>query len=302
MPMNEKLIAGIELGGTKSIAIIARGHSVIDEIRIPTTSPYAVFKQLSDWLISKNSHERIDAIGIASFGPLCLDKASPIYGYITTTPKPNWGMVNVLGPIKDAFPIPIGFDTDVNGAALAEYYWGGAKETRCSIYVTIGTGIGGGVIINGTPLHGLSHPEMGHVKIRRKFQTDFKGVCPFHNDCLEGLASGPAIAARTGIQAQDLDESHEIWEILGDELGEFVTNLILTFSPQKIALGGGVMNSKVDLIPKIRKSATAKLANYIDAIDAEVMSKIIGAPELGDKAGPMGAIAIGIENLLRVSN
>ncbi len=291
---NDKIVAGIEFGGTKTIALIAHGQTIFDEHKIETTSPEIVLSSLIEWLRDQYSKHIFESIGIASFGPICLDRNSPHYGFITTTPKPNWGMTDVVKPFADAFNLPIGFDTDVNGAALAEYYWGAAQNSNCSIYVTIGTGIGGGVIINGRPLHGFLHPEMGHIKIARRFQLEFKGNCPFHSDCIEGLASGHAIFKRTGLPAHEIAANHEVWDWIADEIGEFVTNLILNFSPQIIALGGGVMKSHADLIGKIRKNCLTKLSNYIAPIDEEVMEKIIAPPALGDLAGPLGAIALGL--------
>lgn len=292
---DEKIIAGIEFGGTKTIAIIASGQKILDEFQIATTKPKEVLFELISWLKERQTRFNFSSIGIASFGPLCLDIKSQYYGFITTTPKPYWGMIDVLGAFREAFNPPIAIDTDVNGAALAEYYWGASIGTNCSVYITIGTGIGGGIIVNGAPIHGFSHPEMGHAKIRRNYQTEFKGVCPFHGDCFEGIASGPAISERTGIDAKNIGPEHEIWNYLGDEIAEFLTNIILTLSPQKIAIGGGVMNNRPDLFLRIHKSCHEKLNGYIHGLDLKEISRIIVAPVLGEKAGPLGAIAIGLK-------
>lgn len=297
MTIDNQLIAGIELGGTKTIALIARGTEILDEFRIPSTSPNEVLEPISNWL--KNAREKYDfkAIGIASFGPVCLDKSSKQYGHITATPKPNWSNSDVVGSVKKWFDGPIGFDTDVNGAGLAEYYWGASQDCDTSIYVTIGTGLGGGIIANGVPLHGFMHPEMGHMRIRRNHQHDFKGVCPFHGDCIEGLVCGPAIKARTGKPAEELMKEDPIWEILADEIAEFLTNLIYVASPQKILIGGGVMQDKEYFFQKIRNNINDKLGNYINGLDFDALGEMIIPPKLGDKAGPLGAIALGLAAL-----
>ncbi len=294
MKIDNQLIAGIELGGTKTIALIARGTEILDEFRIPSTSADEVLEPVSNWL--KKAREKYDfkAIGIASFGPVCLDKNSSQYGFITSTPKPKWSNADVVGAVKSWFDGPIGFDTDVNGAGLAEYYWGASQNCDTSIYVTIGTGLGGGIIVNGVPLHGFMHPEMGHMCIKRNHQIDFKGACPFHGDCVEGLVCGPAIKARTGTPAEELMTDDPIWEILADEIAEFLTNLIYVASPRKILIGGGVMQDKAYFFKKIRQNIYNKLGNYIDGLDLSVLEEMIIPPKLGDKAGPLGAIALGI--------
>ncbi len=289
-----QLIAGIELGGTKTIALIARGTQILDEFRIPSTSPDEVLEPVSNWL--KKAREKYDfkAIGIASFGPVCLDKSSNQYGYITATPKPKWSNTDIVGSVKKWFDGPIGFDTDVNGAGLAEYYWGAGQNCDTSIYVTIGTGLGGGIVHKGVPLHGFMHPEMGHMRIRRNHQIDFNGACPFHDDCIEGLVCGPAIKARTGKPAEELMAEDPIWEILADEIAEFLVNLIYVASPQKILIGGGVMQDKEYFFQKIHNNINDKLGNYINGLDITALGEMIIPPKLGDKAGPLGATALGL--------
>lgn len=293
MAQNNNLIAGVELGGTKTIALIARGTDILDEFRIPTASPNEVLSEISKWLRMAHEKTPFASIGIASFGPICLDKKAENYGYITSTPKPNWSNIDVVGAFSKWFDGPIGFDTDVNAAALAESFWGATIGCETSVYLTIGTGFGGGIISNGKPMHGFMHPEMGHLRIRRTHQLDFAGNCPFHGDCAEGLLSGPAIFARIGRSAEALQQDDPIWDIIADEIAEFTTSLILTISPNKILFGGGVMQDKDFLLQKVRQHSLQKLNNYISNLDMAKMVEMIQSPALGNKAGPMGAIALG---------
>lgn len=290
--MTKFLRAGVEIGGTKTIALIADGTNIIDSFRVPSESPDFALGEASKWLMGQYEKYKFGAIGIASFGPICLDKTSPYYGHITRTPKPNWENTNVIGAFRSWFSGPIGFDTDVNGAALAEFKWGASKGTEVSIYLTIGTGIGGGLIVNGAPTHGLMHPEMGHMRIKRLHNLEFKGNCPFHGDCIEGLASGPAIKARTGRAPEGIAPNDEAWEIIADDISQFLANLILTLSPQKILIGGGVFAQNNWLFEKLHKKVAIHLCGYIKDLDAQSLEKIIIPPELGANAGPLGAIAL----------
>lgn len=291
--MSEPLIAGIELGGTKTIALIAQGTEIIDSFRVPSESPKIALGETSAWLSSAFEKYQFEALGIASFGPICLNPNSDKYGFITSTPKPDWSDTNVVGAFKSWFKGPIGFDTDVNGAALAEYKWGASSGCEVSIYLTIGTGIGGGLIANSRPLHGFMHPEMGHIRIRRSRDLEFKGICRFHGDCIEGLASGPAIKARSGRSAETIPPTDQIWDIVCDEISEFLSSLILINSPQKILIGGGVFVKNQWLFPKLHEMTAQKLGNYISGLDKTQLQEVIMPPKLGDKAGPLGAIAIG---------
>lgn len=292
--MGENFIAGIELGGTKTIALIAKGTQIIDEFRIPSIDPNDVLSQTANWIKEKQKIYDFKAIGIASFGPLCLDKNAPNYGFITKTPKKNWANTNVLGAYKSWFDGPIGFDTDVNGAGLAECLWGASIDCNSSIYITIGTGLGGGAIIDKKPIHGFMHPEMGHMHIKHVHQLEFEGNCPFHKDCIEGLVSGPAIMARYGMPAENIPNDDKVWDYIAYEIGEFLVNLIYILSPQKILIGGGVMQDKEYLFKKIRIEVYNKLNGYIDGLDLNALEQMIISPKLGDKAGPLGAIALGL--------
>ncbi len=292
--MHDQIMAGVEIGGTKTIALIANGTQILDSFRTPSHSPEIALTAASNWLKEKYKEHKFMGLGIASFGPICLDINALNYGYITQTPKQNWSNTDVVGVFKSWFNGKIGFDTDVNGAALAEYKWGASRGTSVSIYITIGTGLGGGIIINGAPVHGFMHPEMGHMRINRTLDLDFKGNCPFHGDCIEGLASGPAIKARTGRGAEDIPPEDELWDVISDELGQFLANLILTLSPQKILIGGGVFVHNQWLFSKLHKKVAIHLNGYIAGLNEDGLSKIIMPPQLGESAGPLGAIALGL--------
>ncbi len=237
---------GIEAGGTKFVcAIGSNPDDLRDEIRFETTSVDETINRTIKYFREKNQNKRLMAIGIGSFGPVDLNKESSTYGYITTTPKPNWGNTNIYGKIKEALNIPVGFDTDVNAAALGEYEWGAAQGLTDFIYLTIGTGIGGGGMINGKLLHGLQHPEMGHIYIPHDNNIDpYTGKCPFHKDCFEGLASGPAMEERWGIKAENLSEDHKGWDLEAHYISLALMSYICTLSPQRIIIGGGVMKQK----------------------------------------------------------
>lgn len=300
--MKETIIAGVEIGGTKTIAIIAKGTEIIESFRMPSENRMSALGETSNWLKAQYKKYKFAALGIASFGPVCLDKTAENYGFITSTPKPNWANTAVVGAYKSWFNGPIGFDTDVNGAALAEYKWGASRATDVSIYLTIGTGIGGGIIINSRPVHGFMHPEMGHVRIKRNSDLSFMGNCPFHGDCIEGLASGPAIKARAGRAAEDIPPEDAIWDIVCDDIAQFLANLILTLSPQKILIGGGVFCDNDWLFAKLHDKTANCLAEYINGIDAARLREIIMPPLLGASAGPLGAIALGEAALNEIEN
>jgi len=287
-------IAGIELGGTKGFALVAHDAEIIDSLRVTTTTPHETLSALSDWLHTRHKALAFDALGIASFGPLGLDRAKADYGYITKTTKPGWSDSDVVGTVRRWFGGPIGFDTDVAGAALAEQRWGAAQGTAVSSYLTIGTGIGGGLLVDGVPVHGLVHPEMGHVRVRRRAGDDFAGICPFHKDCLEGLASGPAIKARTGHAAEDLPDDHPVWTDVAAEIAELLVSLIMIASPHKILIGGGVGIGKPFLFAMIRDAVAARLQNYVVGVDRAALDALIQPPALGERAGPLGAIALGL--------
>ena len=288
------LLAGIEGGGTKFVAMIGNDQGeVIHRERFPTTSPEETMPLVLAYFARQQAEYPFAAIGIGSFGPVDPDPKSSTYGHITTTPKPGWTHYDLVGVVAQAFDVPIGFDTDVNAAALGEYYWGAAQGLTDFLYVTIGTGIGGGAMIEGRLLHGAMHPEMGHMYVPQDRERDpFEGICPYHKNCLEGLASGPALKARWQVEsAMDLPPDHVAWEIEAEYLGFAVSNWILTLSPQKIILGGGVMKQK-HLLPMIHNKVLEYLAGYVDNRMVRNLKETVVLPGLGDNAGGCGALAL----------
>jgi fructokinase len=279
----------IEAGGTKFVLGIAEApDAILTTTRIPTTNPEDTITAVIDWF---KAQEPIDSLGIASFGPIDPDPASPRWGYITETTKPGWSNCDLAGRIGRALGVPIGFDTDVNGAALAESRWGAAQGDDVAVYFTVGTGIGGGAVVGGTPIHGAQHPEMGHIIPKRHpNDQDFAGVCPFHGDCFEGLASGPAIKARWGASLSELPSDHPAHEVIAWYLGNLAMAVQLVLSPRRILFGGGVMATP-GLIERVRSSAMRQGKDYI--------TMIIERPSLGDVAGLLGGLALA-EAALRI--
>jgi fructokinase len=261
--------------------------------RFKTTTPADTIEKTIKYFKEQSRKEKIEAIGIGSFGPVDLKKDSPTYGYITSTPKIKWQNTNFYGKIKKAFNVPVGFDTDVNAAALGEHRWGAAKDISNFIYITIGTGIGGGGMVNGEFLHGLVHPEMGHIFIPHDRKADpYEGKCPFHKNCFEGLASGTAIKDRWGESGENLERNHPAWGLEAKYISLAVINYICILSPERIILGGGVMKQK-QMLPLIHKTVKKLLNNYINTSEiTEHIEKYIVLPELGDDAGVLGAIAL----------
>ena len=241
------LFGAIETGGTKVDCAVGRWpDDVRDRLRVPTTTPAETLSRVTEFLLAHHRKTPLSAIGIGSFGPVDLKAGSPTYGYITTTPKPGWRNADVVGPDSArSCRYPVGFDTDVNAAALGEVRWGAGRGLDSLVYITVGTGIGGGAVIEGRPVHGASHPEMGHVFVPHDRAVDpFDGVCPYHGDCLEGLASGPSMEARWGVPAESLPEDHKGWRIEAEYLAFAIANIMLTLSPERIVLGGGVMQQR----------------------------------------------------------
>ena len=276
------LVGGVEAGGTKLVCAVGRGRDVMAETRIATTSPA---ETLADAIAFFKDHAPLAALGVASFGPIDLDPRSPAYGFITTTPKPGWAHTDVVGPLRRALGVPVAFDTDVNAAALAEQRWGAARDAASVVYVTVGTGIGGGAVVNGRPLHGLVHPEMGHARIPHDRAADpFAGACPHHGDCWEGLAAAPALAARWGRPPETLPDDHPAWELEARYLALGLVNVILTLSPERVVLGGGVL-ARAGLLERVRAQVTALIAGYVRAAQ-------IVAPVLGERSGVLGALAL----------
>lgn len=291
------LYGGIEAGGTKFVCAVGTGPGDIQaEVRFPTTQPEETIQQAIDFFQAQiEQRGPLTAIGIASFGPVDPNPGSDTFGYITSTPKPGWANTDLAGPIGRAFNVPVGFDTDVNGAALSEGRWGAAQGLDTFIYFTIGTGIGGGAMANGRLLHGLIHPEMGHIVLPHDWEKDpYPGKCPFHGDCFEGMAAGPAIEARWDSKGQNLPADHPAWELEAHYIAQALRSFICTLSPQRIILGGGVMQQP-QLFPLVRQKTLAALNGYIQS--AAILNNIdsyIVPPGLGDKAGVLGAFALGM--------
>jgi len=288
------LYGGIEAGGTKFVCAVGSNPDDLCVNVIETTTPDETISRVIAYFKEQNSTKKLSSIGIGSFGPIDLNRNSKTYGFITSTPKLNWENVDFVGAIRSSFNIPIGFDTDVNAAAIGEYQWGAAQGLTNFIYLTIGTGIGGGGIINGIPLHGLLHPEMGHIFIPRDNSDKkfYEGNCPRHKDCFEGLASGPAIRNRWGRPPQDLNRDHPAWEYIAKYISYALVNYICTLSPQRIIIGGGVMKQS-KLFPLIHKMVKELLNNYLQLPEiTENIQNYIVPPTLGDRSGILGAIAL----------
>lgn len=283
----------IEAGGTKFVAALAYGpDEIIETTRVETTTPDETIDTVINWLRSAAArHGALSAVGIASFGPLELDRAAPNWGYITRTPKLGWNNTNFAARVGAALGVPVGFDTDVNGAALAESRWGAGRGQKVCIYVTIGTGIGGGAIVDGKIVHGLSHPEMGHMRLARHADdVDFAGSCSVHGDCLEGLASGPAIKARWGATLSEFPSDHPAHIIIAYYIAQMVVNLQSVLEPGRIILGGGVTATPA-LLARIRTDVMRLGAGYFrgDALD------VVVAPGLGERSGLLGGLALAMD-------
>ena len=289
------LFGGIEAGGTKCVAIVGTGpDDVRAEVRVPTTSPGETLGALVRFFeAQRDTHGPLDAIGIGSFGPVDLRTDSPRWGWITSTPKPGWADTDVAGPFRQAFGVPVGFDTDVNAAALGEWRHGAARGLDTFVYLTVGTGIGGGGMVGGRMLHGLVHPEMGHVRVPHDRGADpFAGSCPFHGDCLEGLASGPAMAARWGQPADTLPSGHPAWALEARYLAAALHGIVCTVSPQRLILGGGVM-SESSLLRLVRAELARGLNGYIQAPELSGrLDDYVVAPGLGSRSGVIGALVL----------
>lgn len=282
-------LGSIEGGGTKFVCGIGNEKGEIAErISFLTTTPVETLDRAVEFFKDKG----IQALGFGSFGPVDVNRQSDTYGSVMMTPKPNWSGYQVVDHIKRCLNVPIGFDTDVNAAALGEAAWGAARGLDSCLYITVGTGIGAGAVIEGRLVHGLVHPEMGHILLRRHIEDPYEGHCPFHQDCLEGLAAGPAIEARWNKKGSELEENHPAWELESYYLAQALMNYILVLSPKKIILGGGVMNQR-HLFPLIREQVKQLLNGYVQ--HASLISRIddyIVPPGLGSNAGLCGGLAL----------
>lgn len=288
------LYGGIEAGGTKFVCAVASGPGDFrDEIRFPTTTPDETLAQAIDFFRAHHTRTPLAALGVSCFGPIDPNPASPTFGYVTTTPKPYWAHTDVVGRLRAALDLPVGFDTDVNGAALGEHRWGAAQGLDTFVYLTIGTGLGGGGMVNGRLLHGLMHSEMGHMRIPHDLARDpYPGQCTYHGDCWEGLACGPAIEGRWQTKGQHLGVDHPAWSLEAHYLALGVVNIIMTLSPQRIIMGGGVMDQQ-QIFPMLRQEAQTLLNGYVQK--AEILEHIdayLVPPGLGNRAGVLGAIAL----------
>ncbi len=288
------MYGAIEAGGTKFICAMGTGPHDLETIEIPTTTTVATIDAVIDFFRPRLSE--LAAVGIASFGPIDLNPDSWTYGYITSTPKDGWRNFDIAGAVRKSLDLPVGFDTDVNGAALGEARWGAARGLSDFVYLTVGTGIGGGAIVNGRLLHGLVHPEMGHIRVPHDRGRDpFDGICPFHGDCLEGLASGPAIEKRWGVRAPDLDPAHPGIALEAEYLALGLANWVCTLSPQRIVLGGGVMKHAI-LFPMIRRRLLDLLHDYVQAREiTECIDQYVVPALLGGRAGVLGGLALAEE-------
>lgn len=287
-----KLYAGIEAGGTKFNCVIASDpNTVIARASFPTTTPEETLARTSEFFIEQSKiYGELESLGLACFGPVDLQASSPTYGFITATPKKYWSNCDVLGYYKNALGIPVAFDTDVNGAALGEHLYGVARGIEDFVYVTIGTGIGAGVISNGVPLNGLVHTEIGHmiVPLERE-QTAFDSICPFHDNCLTSVAAGPAIEARWNKKGHELPEDHQAWDLEAYYLAVMCQSLTLFYSPRIIILGGGVMKQS-QLYPKVRQQFSELMNGYM--LPPVNLQDYIVAPGLDGRSGEVGALAL----------
>lgn len=291
----KSLYGAVEAGGTKFVCLVGTGpDDVREQVRFGTSTPEETLAETVRFFQrAADRHGALTSIGIASFGPVDLHQESATFGSITATPKPGWSNVRIADAVRDACGVPVGFDTDVNAAALAEWRWGAAQGLDTFVYMTIGTGIGGGGLVNGKLMHGLVHPEMGHIRIPHDRTRDpFDGVCPFHGDCLEGLASGPAMQARWRTAAEGLTDDHPAWTLEAHYLALALVNVVCTLSPERIILGGGVM-TRHTLFPLVRRSVLELLNGYVRAgALLRDISRYVVPPALGERAGVLGALAL----------
>ena len=289
-----KLYGALEAGGTKMVCAIGdENGNILERVSIPTLTPAETMPAMIEFFSNKG----ISALGIGCFGPVDLDKKSPTYGYITSTPKLAWTNYPIVAEFEKALGIPVGFDTDVNAAALGEATWGCTKDVENSIYITIGTGVGVGVIANGKPYHGMIHPEGGHILLARHPQDPMVGSgCPFHENCMEGLAAGPSLEKRWGVKGAELAGRPEVWELEAWYIAQAITNYIMILSPQRIICGGGVMHQDC-LQPMTRKNVAEMVNGYIKGKGMDDLENYIVGVSLNDNQGAMGAVKLAMDAL-----
>jgi fructokinase len=295
------LVAGVELGGSKCVCILATGpEDVRVTERIATRAPRETLADIRAVLASWREAYAYQALGIASFGPLDLDTQSAGFGSIVGSPKPGWDRTLILP--RERAGVPMGFDTDVNAAALAEARWGNARGLKSFAYVTVGTGVGVGAVVAQRLVRGLGHSEAGHTRVARLRDDSWPGACAFHQDCVEGLASGPAIAAATGVPVEALAATHEVWRRVAHALAGLAHNLVYTVCPERIIFGGGVVNGQPQLLPRVRAALVASLGGYAQAgVIAPQVDSFVAAAGLGPLVGPLGAVALALGALERSS-
>jgi fructokinase len=299
----QPLLAGVEMGGTKCVCLLGTGPEDIRvQASVPTGRDAALTLARVEGILRDSiaQHGAFHALGIASFGPIDLSTVSPTYGYITSTPKPGWKNTSVAKRLGKAFQVPVGFDTDVNGAALAEGRWGAAQGLKDFAYITVGTGVGAGLIANGQLIHGFAHPELGHIRIARRAGDTWPGSCVYHGDCVEGLASGVAIAARAGVAADQLASDSPVWDLVAHAIAQLAHSIMLTTAPKRILIGGGVMESRPQLFPAIRSQLLLSIGEYLETqrLVGDVNSYIT-PPGLGALTGPLGALALAADTRQR---
>jgi fructokinase len=288
-----ELYGGVETGGTWCVCAVGRGpDEIVREDQFPTTHPRETLARIVEFF---RAGPALTAIGVGSFGPVDLDPESPTWGHVTTTPKPGWQHVSVAPVIRDELGVPVAFDNDVNAAALGEYRWGAGEGAASVCYLTVGTGIGAGLLLDGRPRHGLVHPEVGHIRIPRDPGDAFEGTCPVHGDCWEGLACGPAMAKRWDVQPKELPDDHPAWGLEAGYLALGILSIVLVASPERMIVGGGVMEQPA-LPGMVRRRLRELLAGYLEtpALGDSIDSYLV-APALGDRAGVLGAIALAQE-------
>lgn len=291
------LLGALEAGGTKMVCAIGNENGeILEQISIPTETPEITMPKLLSFFRGKN----IEALGIGCFGPIDLNRESDTYGCITTTPKKAWQYYDIVGAFKKELGVPVGFDTDVNGSVLGEHTWGIGKDLNSCIYITIGTGVGVGVIADGKLLHGMLHPEGGHVLLQRLPGDDYQGFCPFHENCFEGLAAGPAIEGRWGKKAIELADETKVWETEAEYIAQALVNYTCVLSPQRIILGGGVMH-QTQLLPMVRERFAQLMNGYLKTKELEDLDSYIVVQSLDDKQGIMGALKLAMLELERNS-
>ena len=293
------MFGGIEAGGTKFVCGIGSGPDDLEIAQFPTTSPGTTLRSVTGFFRERSGNQ-LKAVGIGSFGPVDLNPASPSFGHITSTPKLGWQNYDLAGNVAHELGVTVAFDTDVNAAALGEARWGAGRGLPDFIYLTIGTGIGGGALINGQLLHGLVHAEMGHLRIPHdRLRDPYTGWCPYHGDCLEGLASGPAMEARWGVPARELPPTHPAWTLEAQYLALGLANLAVAFSPRRILLGGGVMQQP-HLFDLIRGEFARLLNGYVQHSDViDHLDKYIMPPQLGGRAGVLGSLTLAEKEFYR---